>query len=53
MNLAEVETIAHLREWIYATLPGATLDVSGEEITIKTGLGYDMGGLIYDLSEDE
>ena len=47
------DTAKELREFILSFLPNAVVDTSGNEITIKTGLGLDMGDYLYPIEDEE
>jgi hypothetical protein len=54
LQVADLETIDHLREYVEERLTGSTvvLDTNGEVI-IRTGMGIDLGNYLYPLNEEE
>lgn len=54
LQVAELETLEHLREYVEERLTGSTvvLDKTGEVI-IRTGMGIDLGNYLYPLNEEE
>ena len=51
MDIAEVETIDDLRKWIVQYLPDAVVQLSDNDIIIKTGMDISMGGYLYPIKE--
>jgi hypothetical protein len=54
LQVADLETIDHLRQYVEERLTGSTvvLDTNGEVI-IRTGMGIDLGNYLYPLNEEE
>jgi hypothetical protein len=48
-----MDTLQDLKNFVSENMPGATVVLDGEEIIVRTGLGYDMGTLLYVLNEEE
>lgn len=48
-----MDTFEEFAAFVQENLPGATLVMDGDEIVVRTGLGYDMGNRLYVLSEAE
>ena len=54
LNVADLQTIDHLREWVDERLFGSVvvIDTNGE-VVIRTGLGIDLGNYLHPLNEEE
>ncbi len=54
LQVADLETLEHLREYVEERLTGSTvvLDKTGEVI-IRTGMVIDLGNYLYPLNEEE
>jgi len=53
LQLSDVETLEHLREYIQERLTGSTVLLDGDEVIIRTGMGIDLGNYLYPLNEEE
>ncbi len=53
MDIAEVETVDDLRKWIAQFMPDATVQLSDQDVIIKTGMDVAMGGYLYPIKERE
>lgn len=53
MNLQEVETVGHLREWVSDNMPNAYIESTESEVIIHLGLVETMGGYLEVAEEDE
>ena len=53
LNVADLQTIDHLREWVDERLHGSVVVLDGDEVIIRTGLGIDLGNYLYPLNEEE
>jgi hypothetical protein len=53
LEISDVETLEHLREYIQERLTGATVLLDGDEVIIRTGMGIDLGNYLYPLNEEE
>ena len=51
LQLSDVETLEHLREYIQERLTGSTVLLDGDEVIIRTGMGIDLGNYLYPLHE--
>ena len=51
MDINEVETYKDLQKWIVQFLPEATVQLSDNDVIIKTGLDVAMGGYLYPIRE--
>lgn len=51
MDINEVETLEDLRKWIVQYLPDAVVQLSDNDIIIKTGMDVAMGGYLYPIRE--
>ena len=49
----QVETFSDLKKFVEDNMNGCNVTVIDSEIVILTGAGYDMGGILYGLNEDE
>ena len=54
LKVEDLQTLEHLREWVDERLYGSVvvLDTNGE-VVIRTGLGIDLGNILYPLNEEE
>jgi hypothetical protein len=54
LQVADLETLDHLREYVEERLTGSTviIDTNGE-VVIRTGMGIDLGNYLYPLNEEE
>ena len=54
LKVEDLQTLEHLREWVEERLYGSVvvLDTNGE-VVIRTGLGIDLGNILYPLNEEE
>jgi hypothetical protein len=52
-DLAEIETLEQLGEWIRTIMPNALVVDTEGELVIQTGLTYEMGGLLVPLDQEE
>ena len=53
LEISDVETLEHLREYIQERLIGSTVLLDGDEVIIRTGMGIDLGNILYPLNEEE
>ena len=53
LEISDVETLEHLREYIQERLTGSTVLLDGDEVIIRTGMGIDLGNYLYPLNEEE
>ena len=54
MNLAEIDTIQELRQWVEENMPNALVVNCDDEVVIQTGLVSTMGGYLHEKEgEDE
>jgi hypothetical protein len=53
LEVTDVETLEHLREYIQERLTGSTVLLDGDEVIIRTGMGIDLGNYLYPLNEEE
>jgi hypothetical protein len=53
LQVADLETLDHLREYVEERLTGSTVVLDGDEVIIRTGLGIDLGNYLYPLNEEE
>jgi len=53
IELGDIQTLEHLREYVQERLTGATVILDGDEVIIRTGVGIDMGNYLYPLNEEE
>jgi len=53
LHVADLQTLEHLREWVDERLHGSVVVLDGDEVVIRTGLGIDLGNLLYPLNEEE
>jgi hypothetical protein len=51
VDINEVETYKDLQAWIVQFLPEATVQLSDNDVIIKTGLDVAMGGYLYPIRE--
>jgi len=51
MDIAEVETKEDLQKWIVQFFPDAKVELSADDVVIKTGADVAMGGYLYPLKE--
>ena len=52
LHVADLQTIDHLRELVDERLHGSVVVLDGDEVVIRTGLGIDLGNLLYPLNEE-
>jgi len=53
LEISDVETLEHLREYIQERLTGSTVLLDGDEVIIRTGMGIDLGNYLYPLNEEK
>jgi hypothetical protein len=53
LQVADLETLEHLREYVEERLTGSTVVLDGDEVIIRTGMGIDLGNYLYPLNEEE
>jgi hypothetical protein len=53
LQVADIETLEHLREYVEEHLTGSTVVLDGNEVIIRTGMGIDLGNYLYPLNEEE
>lgn len=53
LKVEDLQTLEHLREWVDERLHGSVVVLDGDEVVIRTGLGIDLGNLLYPLNEEE
>jgi len=53
LQVADLETLEHLREYVEERLTGSTVVIDGDEVIIRTGMGIDLGNYLYPLNEEE
>jgi hypothetical protein len=53
IQLSDIQTLEHLREYIEERLTGSTVVLDGDEVIIRTGMGIDLGNILYPLNEEE
>ena len=53
LKVADLETLDHLREWVDERLHGSVVVLDGDEVIIRTGMGIDLGNILYPLNEEK
>ena len=53
LQVSDLETLEHLREYVEERLTGSTVVLDGDEVVIRTGMGIDLGNYLYPLNEEE
>jgi hypothetical protein len=53
IELGDIQTLEHLREYVQERLLGSTVVLDGDEVIIRTGMGIDLGNILYPLNEEE
>lgn len=53
MTFAAVDTIDDLRDWVTQFMPDAVVQLSDNDIIIKTGFDISMGGYLHSIKERE
>ena len=53
IDIGDIQTLEHLREYIQERLLGSTVVLDGDEVIIRTGMGIDLGNILYPLNEEE
>lgn len=53
LKVADLETLDHLREWVDERLHGSVVVLDGDEVVIRTGMGIDLGNILYPLNEEK
>ena len=48
-----MDTVQDLKNFVSENMPGATVVLDGDELVVRTGLGFDMGTILYLLNEEE
>jgi len=48
-----MDTVQDLKNFVSENMPGATVVLDGDELVVRTGLGFDMGTILYPLNEEE
>jgi len=51
MDINEVETKEDLQKWIIQFFPDAVVQLSDNDVIIKTGMDVAMGGYLYPIKE--
>jgi hypothetical protein len=52
VDINQVETYKDLQKWIVQFLPNATVQLSDNDVIIKTGLDVAMGGYLYPIERE-
>ena len=53
LKVEDLQTLEHLREYVEERLYGSTVVLDGYEVVIRTGMGIDLGNILYPLNEEE
>ena len=53
LKVEDLQTIDHLRTYVEERLYGSTVVLDGDEVIIRTGMGIDLGSILYPLNEEE
>lgn len=53
LKVEDLQTLEHLREYVEERLYGSTVVLDGDEVVIRTGMGIDLGNILYPLNEEE
>ena len=53
LKVADLETLDHLRQWVDERLHGSVVVLDGDEVVIRTGMGIDLGNILYPLNEEK
>jgi hypothetical protein len=53
IDIGDIQTLEHLREYVQEHLLGSTVVLDGDEVIIRTGMGIDLGNILYPLNEEE
>lgn len=48
-----MDTVQDLKDFVGENMPGATVVLDGDELVVRTGLGFDMGTILYSLNEEK
>jgi hypothetical protein len=49
----KMDTVQDLKDFVGENMPGATVVLDGDELVVRTGLGFDMGTILYPLNEEK